>query len=286
MFDIWGSSSKNVWTVGTDAADQANLWHYDGTKWLPVYLPLGSFDLFQVRGFSATDVYAVGDWWHGGSDSSLVIHFDGIEWSDVTPKDRGGFLLSLWGSSSKDVWVGGLGTLYRFDGTNWNRIQYRNDFVIKSIAGLSSTDIYLMSYYFVAPAYTYTVIEHSDGRTLTQLDSTDAVTNTFGSSDLLVIGANSVFSVGYGVFKFTGSTWEKIYSVGSSSGPLSGIAASSASNIFVVGQGIILEYNGVDWYRYSQFTDQNTVYYKAWTDGHEVFVIGQTSGKTVVLHGK
>jgi len=100
------------------------------------------------------------------------------------------------------------------------------------------------------------------GRTIAQLDSTTGMVNAFGVSDILAIQPNLLYTVGLGVFKYNNGTWERVFDNGS---VISGIAASSPNNIFAFGRGIVLNYNGKDWYRYTQFMDQNVVYYRAWT---------------------
>jgi hypothetical protein len=44
--------------------------------------------------------------------------------------------------------------------------------------------------------------------------------------------------------------------------------------------------NPAGWYRYTQFADPAINYYGVWTDGREVFVVGNDGRKTYILHGK
>lgn len=296
MRDIWGSSPTDVYAVGDGGINAGNMWHFDGTVWSPINLPFGSFALWKIHGFSLNNIYAAGvrfyqtGWDSSGnpvvSDSSLLIHFDGTQWSEVKHNPRSAFLLGLWGNSPLDIWAGGLGALYHYNSTGWNRLSYPSDFAIQDITGFSSKDVYFLSYYYPSSAYFYSVLEHYDGRTITRIDSTDELVNKFGISSILAIPPDILYSVGFGIFKYQSGSWNKVFDVGNI---ISGICASSSDNIFAVGQGIVLNYNGKDWYRYNQFTDQNVIYYRAWTNGEEVFIEGPTLTypmKTIILHGK
>ncbi len=67
MYDIWGSSPKDVYVVGHSSSSDGVLWHFDGDKWKDVNLVAqkggnipGAIDLSAIYGFSSTDIYAVG----------------------------------------------------------------------------------------------------------------------------------------------------------------------------------------------------------------------------------
>ncbi len=129
-------------------------------------------------------------------------------------------------------------------------------------------------------------MEYYDGRTLTRLDSTIGVPEKFGTNDILAVQPDVLYSVDLGVFQYNGQNWTKVFDNGS---VIYGIEAFSTDNVFAVGPGIVLQFNGKDWYRYSQFTDTNVQYDKAWTNGEEVFIEGYTLSyptKTIILHGK
>jgi hypothetical protein len=113
------------------------------------------------------------------------------------------------------------------------------------------------------------------------------VENKWGDSKLWMSNSHALYSVGAGVYRWNGSSWARIYSSETS---LAGIFGTSDENIFVVGPfGTLLQYNGSDWFSFSQLQDPNAVYTGVWTNGKEVFVVGFTASypqKTLILHGQ
>lgn len=97
ILGVWGSGPHDVWAVGGQA-DRSLVLHGDGSSWTPVAVSTGVM-LNNTYGFSATDVYAVGE--HG-----LVMHYDGTSWTQV-PSGTTLPLFGLWGASGDDVWIVG-----------------------------------------------------------------------------------------------------------------------------------------------------------------------------------
>lgn len=117
-------SSDDVWAVGyaeasnsLDQITQAD--HWDGSSWrtipTPKPSPFGVQSFSGVAAASPTDVYAVGESWdNGGQTSALVERWDGSAWSVVpVPASLDG-ISSLFGvavRSATQIWAVG----YRFD---------------------------------------------------------------------------------------------------------------------------------------------------------------------------
>lgn len=80
------------------------------------------------------------------------------------------------------------------------------------------------------------------------------------------------------------STWEKIFS---SSALLFGLCGSTKNNIFTVGRsGLSYHFNGIDWFQYKNIEFPNIEYAACWTDGKEVFIVGDNVSKSFALHGR
>jgi len=97
LLGVWGSSPEDVWVVGGQV-DRAVVLHGDGVSWRAVDVGARSL-LNNVYGFSANDIYAVGE-------QGLILHFDGISWQQI---DAGTDLTlnGVWGMSGDDVWIVG-----------------------------------------------------------------------------------------------------------------------------------------------------------------------------------
>lgn len=73
IVDLWGSSARDVFGVGsTVTGDAGFVVHFDGVAWGMAILPTGG--LFGISGTSATDVFAVGA-------GETILHHDGQAWT-------------------------------------------------------------------------------------------------------------------------------------------------------------------------------------------------------------
>ncbi|MFG2775991.1 hypothetical protein [Streptomyces sp. NPDC048350] len=93
------TASDDVWAIGYGGDDQPRAMHYDGTAWTPVPLPVTGLygELYDIVARGPHDVWAVGrtlldeeDWGH-----SLVLHYDGTAWRQVTAPSEAGRLASV-----------------------------------------------------------------------------------------------------------------------------------------------------------------------------------------------
>ena len=112
LYGVWGNEQV-VWVVGEGGVlGRLTQEKLSSRAFETVSSPVTA-DLRGIYGFGANDV------WAGGDDAS-VLHFDGNVWSKVaTPLDAVNVkprLFSVWGSSPKDVWIGGNGVMLHFQG--------------------------------------------------------------------------------------------------------------------------------------------------------------------------
>lgn len=312
MRDIWGSSASDVYVVGHNYENSGLMWHYNGKIWQPVGLNpfeggtiTGSISLKSVLGFSKSNIWAVGDRVYNNYspppnllDSSLVIAFDGQKWFEH--KIHGGRrLTAIGGASSFDLWTGGwTNYLYHFNGVVWKKdslpvvAQHDGIFQINSLESLSSGEILALGntfhnaeaktiyYYFLRKSGVWRLLDSAfvqPGR----------VENKWGFGDLWVSPPGTAYSCGVGIYRWNGSSWEKLFDHANF---LTRITGTSDNNIFVVGHlGTVLHYNGQDWFQYPQFADPNNVLWGVWTDGKEVMFTGFTARypqKTLIFHGR
>ena len=127
LHSIWGSSASNVFAVGAGG----RILRYNGTSWSPMTSPTGR-TLARVTGSGANDVWAVGD--------SVLVHFDGTQWTNVPmtgdlgraasrvpsfqqgPAQQGTFQVGLWARGPREAYLGGdNGMIVRWDGDEWRQ---------------------------------------------------------------------------------------------------------------------------------------------------------------------
>ncbi len=84
--------------------------------------------LERIWGSSPTDVWAIGQ---GGDKDKIIYHYDGKKWS-TDGKSRGIAPFALWGFGQNDVWIGGYGPLFHYNGTDWQKdFEYINPDLIR-----------------------------------------------------------------------------------------------------------------------------------------------------------
>jgi len=308
MYDIWGSSPKDVYAVGHNNRSLGVMWHYEGSKWTDVELNYpfqggniaGAISVEAIYGISANNIYAVG--YHISNSNvhtSMVLHYNGTVWTEENLPSLGGWLNTVYGTSGSNVWAGGQDALYHFNGSKWTRDSILVSVPIGGIFQYNS--INSANGNFFAIGYTdnrkgvlgqYFFKEQSskfmsvDSFQITNPGSIIKFGNTLWASK-----NGTLYSVGHkGVYKYTGSSWVNIFQT---TYFLSGIFGIDDNNIFVVGHfGQAYHFNGADWLDITPKLnkDTGTLYQAVWTEGTEAFILEiPLTGfpqKTVVWHGK
>ncbi|NUM76135.1 hypothetical protein HUU40_17355 [candidate division KSB1 bacterium] len=317
MYDIWGSNAKSLYAAGHNDRGLGKMYYFNGAAWEDVKLSTvqggninGPIDLKAIHGFSPNDIWVVGERLDFNPnpppnflDSGLVIHYNGSGWFEV--KDpillTGRFLVTLWRTSSSDLWAGGVdATLFHYNGVEWRRLippvplRPNLHVVVRSITGtLTGETVYML-------------IRTDDFNTIPQYEHYYFV--EYANNAFTVIDVDSVvggpYDVDWGHQAFWYSPWDKLYSVGDATlfewtgerwkfimrfnAQLENVFGSSADNFYVVGQyGQVWHYNGKDWHQFKQFEAPDVPTYTGiWTDGKEVFIVGHNTHDTLVLHGK
>jgi hypothetical protein len=296
--DVWGSSPRDVYVTFVSGATRSyKLFHFDGLQWSEVELgQFGSsqvsFDLHSVAGFGSSDVWAVGERLYLNPtpppnflDSSLIIHFNGSTWSEITLSSIQKGLRSIAPIAPNDIWFGGAGlSLYHYDGSKVMKESFGS-----AVSKTETHNIYL--YQMVGNAARVYTVYHDSGY-FHFLGRSEGVwrelNRNFASLTCLWLSpSGTLFGTfyGYGLYIWDAqSTWKAIYTEANASLSVYG---SSENNIFVTGQhGGLYHYNGSDWFKYKDLQSATISFEGVWTDGKEVFVIGDDGFKSYIYHGK
>ncbi|MFA6468040.1 MAG: hypothetical protein WCW35_04020 [Bacteroidota bacterium] len=293
MRDIWVDKSSNVFIVGQNERGYGQMYHYDGVKWDDVKLSNFlnfAFDLNSIQGFASNNIWAVGEELQTSIsnpikilDSSLIIHFDGVVWSKYQLPSRGRYLIDISGSSPSNIWAGGYqGSLYHFDGNSWSSVRFPDSLNIGSILVNSLDSVFIYAYtlngsYFLKKVDTlWRIIDSNIGGS----------TIKFGGN-LGHLG-DAIYSIGPNLYRFEDAQWTMIKAFQGQS--LTSFSGKNETDYFVVGdKNLVYHYNGIDWYQYPSFLNDNVVFVSVWSDGKEVFIVGLNYGqitKTIIIHGK
>jgi hypothetical protein len=107
LVDVAAVSPADVWAVGQGLAggDEAPLiTHWTGVDWRAAETP----SVPDLHSFVAIDAVSADDVWAVGNGSvSVVMHYDGTEWSATTPSSSAFVLTDVDMTSASDGWVVG-----------------------------------------------------------------------------------------------------------------------------------------------------------------------------------
>jgi hypothetical protein len=257
---IWGTSSTDVFVVGS----YGTILHYDGNQWTTMNSGISTINLEGIWGTSSTDVFAVGR-------NGTILHYDGNQWTAMN-SGISSPLLSVWGSSSNDVFAGGDGGILHYDGQQWTSMAGVTSVVI-NIEGTSSMDVFAIN--------NIDSILHYNGQQWIPIQLGGSMS---AMTDLWVSSSTDVFVVGTKgkILHYDGSNWTTMNS--GTFVDLTSIWGTSSTNIFAVGwDGTILHYDG------SQWSTLNTMPYspfnRIWgTSSTDMFAVGE-NGKIVHSDG-
>ena len=152
------------------------------------------------------------------SDSSLIIHYDGIRWKEEEI-ERGAPLNDTRGSSANDIWaVGSNKTVYHYNGINWIKdtviqLMLPNGIQFGSVASLNSTT-YLIGSYVNSNYYQVFYFISYKNSAWYVIDSFEvsASQTKFGTSYLWASPNNNLYSCGYdGIFKWNNYSWINVF---------------------------------------------------------------------------
>jgi hypothetical protein len=150
LLAIWGTSSKDVWSVGGSLGNgfESLVIRFDGTKWRRVKPAAARTETYWwVHGTGPNDVWLVGE-------QGRITHWDGASFRE----DASGTTATLFGVmafAANDVWaVGGTpesatganDVVLHFDGAAWKEegLPEKNGRAMFKVWGSSANDIYVV----------------------------------------------------------------------------------------------------------------------------------------------
>ena len=268
-------SPTDVWAVGDysiSGTTRTLIEHWDGAAWKQVPSPnvTSANILTGVAAVSATDVWAVGEYFNSiDVGQTLVEHWNGTTWRRVPSPNPGGssngnFLFGVAAVSSADVWaVGGyvIGTAHvhktlilHWNGAAWKQVPSPNPSstgnLLNGVSVSSATDAWAVGDYFNSAGIEQTLIEHWNGTAWKRLPSP----NPGGASHFNILNGVAAVSAAYAcavgdysnsanadetlIEHWNGAAWKQVPSPnpGSTGNLLNGAGASSATDIWAVGE--------------------------------------------------
>jgi hypothetical protein len=290
---LWGVDAlapSSAWAVGS--ADTGMLptrrpvvLRWDGARWASVANPLppGGGELRDVDALSSTDAWAVGFSNSSVGFDTLIERWNGNAWSIVPSPNLSAqnTLIGVKAFSANDAWAVGSnnvpGTLNfatlieRWDGTRWSVVPspspdpFENRLV--DVDGVAPNDVWAVGSRQAFPdGVRQALVLHFDGTAWnsipvpTGIDATLEAVVAVSSNDVWAVGSEFSLSVFWHVpfaLHWDGRAWTRspIPSPGPQGGRLFGLAATSSTGVYAVGQtsaasglpSLIMRWNGSAW---------------------------------------
>lgn len=284
-------SAKNVWAVGSYGNGNGSLTlieHWNGIHWKVVPSPnvnnSVTDSLSGVTAIAANNVWAVGSYNDVSNNQlTLIEHWNGSTWSIVSSPNVasvGNGLSSISAISATDIWAvgtlsgnSGVQTLFEhWDGTNWSINSSQGTGYLTGVAAIASNNVWAVGS-VSGPNLIQTLVEHWNGTAWSVVPSASPAPLINTLNGVAAISANNVWAAGDGtnspapsaeftpiIEHWNGASWSVVTSpMAGTSDFINGIAAVSASNMWVVGdyrtgtdpQGpyftLIEHWNGTKW---------------------------------------
>jgi hypothetical protein len=266
---LWGvsaSSASDAWAVGwvqnQAGRHQTLTLHWNGRSWkrVPSPDPTGSAHhnaLLGVDAISPTSAWAVGEYFKGDDFRTLVLHWNGSSWRQITDKNANpaGQLNSV-ATTAGDVWMGGArdfllkSVLVTHTASGWQHTSAPAGFegVLNGIAATSPSDVWGVAGGATPDGQsTATVIVHWDGTSWQQVPSPSPGSNGGTFTGVAATSPSNAWAVGYRLnqqvqertflVQWNGSTWRKVPTpdAGAPDADLGGVAALSSQQAWAVG---------------------------------------------------
>lgn len=293
---ICGFGTGSIFVAGRDAASPWNgaLAEFDGSAWSEIEIPTGStlWDCYSPAPGRAVAV---------GSDAR-ILHYDQGSLSQMFVSSDSAFQ-TVWGTSASEIFAGGGGGMFRFDGERWTRMpeipSYHADrsLRITSVFGFGGNQLYASGeglYRFDGVSWETELSAANSieelwagspddalmlGSPTHRFDGERFVLEDLGTTDPVYLraawgDADDLFAVGAGgtIMHYDGEHWRRMTS--NTTATFFDVWGSSSDNVLAVAyDGVLMRFNGWTWGGIPTGTTEHLT--SVWgSDEHGVYVGG------------
>ena len=261
----------NVWAAGFSddpscLCGETIVERWTGQAWSRIATPNpGVADYINgITATSASDVWVVGQEWTSlSSIVPLVMHYDGTRWTVVnTSQFAGAALYTVSAVASNDAWaLGNIGVVgqnavlaLHWNGSTWQRVIFPAEqggyYIIRGVSGVASGDLWAAGFFVYNQQSSYLARSfHWNGTSWSRVDVANLTQPSYFVG-IKAVASNDVWAVGQGVvlpdinnvqnitYHWNGSSWSNVGNPDNIQEAIfNGIAASSSTDIWVVGHG-------------------------------------------------
>ena len=285
------TSASDCWAVGAyfnGVAYQTLIERWDGASWAIVSSP-NSFitqrnALAAVTCVSASNCWAVGAYFNGSVDQTLIERWDGTAWSIVSSPNtlitQDNALTAVTCTAASDCWAVGYhfnGSISqtlveRWDGTSWSIVTSPSSLITQhnrllGVTCASASDCWAVGYHFDG-SVNQTLIEHWDGNSWAIVPSPNPlIPQSNRLAAVTCVSASDCWAVGFSfdgtvnqtlIVHWDGNSWAIVPSPNTSitqSNTLAAVTCAAAANCWAVGyysngsanQTLTQHWDGTSW---------------------------------------
>jgi len=271
IFDVWAFSQNSIWAVGeiylkdsTGKEDPVkyNLARWDGQRWaiMRVYYEQSLLTFRAIYAFGQNDV------WVGGNTQPM--HWNGSQWQkyDVPATVFSAYIYKMWGTSSSNmIIVGTTGSIARFNGTTWQKMQSGTTVDLEDVWGIDESHVWATG---TKTDLSRGIILQYDGR------NWSTIYDSFGQPGDRAFGFSSVWTNNGSVLFLAGASgrWsfnleDRIFRDLEQIGTWQSydIRGTGQNDLFVgSAAGEALHYNGSSWYLYPELQHSGGTAFALW----------------------
>ena len=232
LYHVWGTRNNDVYAVGWYGA----ILHFDGDTWKPAVTGRDTEDFLGVWGRSSTDVYVAGSKSGGGEGEGIILHFDGVNWTEVYRDPNDVFLGSPFSLPGLPVFVAGSGLMLQSTPTGWDMAYRTTEETLQSVWVSPTNEIFVSG--------SFSEIFHFDGSKWERMR-----TGTYPKHLSQIRGTDSgiVYAVGQNgtILRYDGNGWETM--TAPTTGWVTDIWETGGDLLISGDGGLIARHDGTQW---------------------------------------
>ncbi len=263
VVELTGGSASDIYLI--DADDK--LFHFDGTAWAPVTLPVGERPV-AVWSVGVDDTYLL-----VGQDLGLyLLHGSAGAWVDTGVMVVSGTSGILWASGPDDVYLFAPGHSTHWDGTQWSKLNQLNGLsYFVDAGGTGPGDVWLIA---TSPIES-DVLWHFDGSVLTHLDSPTSSPNAVWAA-----AEDDVWVGGVELAHYGSEGWEEF--VQPQPGSVAAIWGTAGNDVYAALDESVMHFDGTAW---TNLADTGKDLMDVWGSGPSNVFVSGVLGTLLNYHG-
>lgn len=277
--NVWASSPDDVWFAAEYFVE-----HWNGTGWsrsidLPEYLRVT-----DLRGSGPNDVWLVGQLPRIEANSlviptSVVKHWDGAVWSDVTPPDHGlNVPVVVTSVAPNDVWLSGNGVVDHWDGKAWSTLVSEGTALsARAITGTGAKDVWA-----AGQSHGWPTLEHWNGTAWSATVLSTGIVRDYATIvDVWASGPDDAWAVGNTntgafVLRWDGTHWSRVDPDEPLLNWALGVWGKGPDDVWAFGN-VLVHWDGVAWTKVEPPGMASPTFSEVWassSDSKDLWVFG------------